>query len=154
MKLRTLFFILLIASLTSNAQDPDFSQFFASPLTLNPALTGKFGGSLRAAGNYRNQWPSIYNAYTTATISVDGGILKNTIPEFDQFGIGIMAFTDKSGNGVAVPASRDEDPSLGPRDRDVEDRRELPGLVDEPELDQRSDRPPRSLPRGRRSLAA
>lgn len=100
MKLRTLFFILLIASLTTKAQDPNFSQFFASPLTLNPALTGKFDGSLRAAGNYRNQWPSIYNAYTTATISVDGGILKNTIPEFDQFGIGIMAFTDKSGNGV------------------------------------------------------
>ena len=27
---------------TAQAQDPGFSQFFASPLTLNPALTGKF----------------------------------------------------------------------------------------------------------------
>jgi hypothetical protein len=35
------------------AQDPNFSQFFASPLTLNPALTGKFDGSFRLAGNYR-----------------------------------------------------------------------------------------------------
>ncbi|HNA97235.1 MAG TPA: type IX secretion system membrane protein PorP/SprF, partial [Chitinophagaceae bacterium] len=43
----------------SNAQDPNFSQFFASPLTLNPALTGKFDGTFRVAGNFRNQWPTI-----------------------------------------------------------------------------------------------
>src|ERR671926_1161622 len=83
----------------ATAQDPNFSQFFASPLTLNPALTGKFNGDLRVAGNYRNQWPTINNAYTTYTLSADGGILKSRIPEFDQFGIGIMAFSDKSGNG-------------------------------------------------------
>ncbi len=82
------------------AQDPNFSQFFASPLTLNPALTGKFDGVFRVAGNYRNQWPTINNAFTTATISMDAGILRNTIPDYDQFGVGIMAFTDKSGNGV------------------------------------------------------
>jgi len=84
----------------SKAQDPNFSQFFASPLTLNPALTGKFEGILRVAGNYRNQWPTINNAYTTYTASVDAGILKSNIPEFDQFGIGVLAFSDKSGNGV------------------------------------------------------
>jgi len=86
--------------LSAGAQDPNFSQFFASPLTLNPALTGKFDGTVRIAGNYRNQWPTINNAFTTATVSVDAGILKNSIPQNDQFGIGIMALTDKSGNGV------------------------------------------------------
>lgn len=91
---------LLGLSLFSKAQDPNFSQFFASPLTLNPALTGKFDGSFRVAGNYRNQWPTINNAFTTATASIDASILKNTIPEFDQLGIGVMAFTDKSGNGT------------------------------------------------------
>jgi type IX secretion system PorP/SprF family membrane protein len=94
----TIFFLVFCVSV--KAQDPNFSQFFASPLTLNPALTGKFDGSFRVAGNYRNQWPSINNAFTTATISVDGSILKNRIPEFDQFGFGAMAFTDKSGNGI------------------------------------------------------
>lgn len=84
------------------AQDPNFSQFFASPLTLNPALTGKFDGDFRVAGNYRNQWPAFNNAYTTSTLSLDFGILKNSIPETDQFGIGIMAFTDKSGNQGAL----------------------------------------------------
>ncbi len=84
----------------SNAQDPNFSQFFASPLTLNPALTGKFDGVYRIAGNFRNQWPTINNAFVTKTASIDFGILKNQIPETDQFGVGIMGFTDRSGNGV------------------------------------------------------
>lgn len=84
----------------SNAQDPNFSQFFASPLTLNPALTGKFDGDYRFAINYRNQWPSISNAYTTGTASFDMGILKNRIPEYDQFGIGVMGFTDRAGDGA------------------------------------------------------
>jgi type IX secretion system PorP/SprF family membrane protein len=92
--------LILMAACNSHAQDPNFSQFFASPLTLNPALTGKFDGVFRVAGNYRNQWPSINNAFVTATASVDASILKNRIPEFDQFGVGVMAFTDKSGNGV------------------------------------------------------
>ncbi len=91
---------ILFGVLSANAQDPNFSQFFASPLTLNPALTGKFDGTYRVAGNYRNQWPTINNAYTTATVSFDAGILRNRIPEVDQFGVGIMAFTDKSGNGA------------------------------------------------------
>ncbi len=86
--------------LNVQAQDPNFSQFFASPLTLNPALTGKFDGVYRVAGNYRNQWPTINNAFTTTTASVDMGILKKQIPEYDQFGIGFMGFSDKSGNGV------------------------------------------------------
>jgi type IX secretion system PorP/SprF family membrane protein len=83
----------------STAQDPNFSQFFASPITLNPALTGKFDGVYRFAANYRNQWPSINNAYTTATASFDMGILKDRIPDYDQFGIGFMGFTDRAGEG-------------------------------------------------------
>lgn len=92
--------ILCLLGLCVTAQDPNFSQFFASPLTLNPALTGKFNGGLRVAGNYRNQWPTINNAFTTYTVSVDGSILKNNIPEIDQFGVGVLAFSDQSGNGI------------------------------------------------------
>lgn len=100
MRNTVLLLLFVCACLAARAQDPNFSQFFASPLTLNPALTGKFSGTVRAAGNYRNQWPSINNAYTTYTASVDAGILKNNIPEFDQFGVGVLGFSDKSGNGV------------------------------------------------------
>jgi len=84
----------------STAQDPNFSQFFASPLTLNPALTGKFDGVYRFAMNYRNQWPTISRAYTTGTASFDMGIMKNRIPEYDQFGVGVMVFGDQAGGGA------------------------------------------------------
>ncbi len=86
----------------STAQDPNFSQFFASPLTLNPAMTGKFDGTFRVAGNYRNQWPTINNAFVTKTVSADFGILKNRVPEIDQFGVGVLGFTDRAGDGVLV----------------------------------------------------
>jgi len=82
------------------AQDPGFSQFFASPLSLNPALTGKFNGVLRVAGNYRNQWPTISNAFITSTISVDAPILRNKLPENDTWGLGVMAMTDKTAGGI------------------------------------------------------
>ena len=41
----TIFFIMLAGNLI--AQDPHFSQFFSSPMTLNPAFTGKFDGVSR-----------------------------------------------------------------------------------------------------------
>ena len=86
----------------SNAQDPNFSQFFASPLTLNPALTGKFDGVYRIAGNFRNQWPTILNAYETKTASIDFGILKNRLADVDKLGVGILGVTDRAGDGVLV----------------------------------------------------
>ena len=92
--------VLLTVAFAAGAQDPHFSQFFASPLTLNPALTGKFDGNLRVAGNYRNQWPAFNNVYTTSTLSVDFSILNKIIPENDTWGIGIIALTDKAAGGV------------------------------------------------------
>ena len=92
--------ILVNLSLLTSAQDPHFSQFFASPLTLNPAFTGKFDGTLRVAGNYRNQWPAFSNVYTTSTLSVDFDILKNRLPYNDTWGVGVLALTDKAGGGV------------------------------------------------------
>ena len=97
----TLFINVTLVSATI-AQDPNFSQFFASPLTLNPALTGKFDGLYRVAGNYRNQWPTFNNAFITSTASIDMSILRNRISELDRFGVGVMGFTDRSGNGVLL----------------------------------------------------
>jgi type IX secretion system PorP/SprF family membrane protein len=82
------------------AQDPNFSQFFVSPLTLNPALTGKFNGDVRVAGNYRDQWPDISKAFVTSTISVDLPILRGRLSDLDTWGVGLMAMTDKTANGV------------------------------------------------------
>src|SRR6187549_3455021 len=96
-------FILTVAvfvSFFAQAQDPHFSQFFASPLTLNPAFTGKFDGQFRLAANHRDQWPSIPKAYVTTSASVDFGLLKSKIPEGDVFGIGISALSDQSADAA------------------------------------------------------
>src|SRR3954452_25468987 len=100
--MRTIFSILgfLFLVVTANAQDPHFSQFFASPLTLNPALTGKFDGNLRVAGNYRNQWPTINRAFTTTTVSVDFPIMRNHIAPTDTWGLGVMGYSDQSANSA------------------------------------------------------
>lgn len=95
--------LLILLFLITNAgfsQDPNFSQFFVSPLTLNPALTGKFNGDFRVAGNYRDQWPEISKAFITSTISFDAPILRGQLSELDTWGVGIMAMTDKTANGV------------------------------------------------------
>lgn len=84
----------------AKAQDPNFSQFFVSPLTLNPALTGKFNGDFRIAGNYRDQWPSISKAFITSTVSFDLPILRASISELDTWGVGVLAMTDKTANGI------------------------------------------------------
>lgn len=82
------------------AQDPHFSQFFASPLTLNPAFTGKFDGVWRLSANHRDQWPSIPKAYVTSSASIDFGILRSKIPESDILGIGISGVVDASANNI------------------------------------------------------
>src|SRR5260221_14329455 len=56
---------LLLAGNSIHAPDPGFSQFFSSPLTLNPALTGKFNGVVRAAGNHRHQRTAIKQSLIT-----------------------------------------------------------------------------------------
>ena len=101
-KIFSTLFVSLGLVAVATAQDPNFSQFFSSPLTLNPALTGKFDGSYRVAGNYRNQWPTINNAFVTKTASIDFGVMKNKIADIDQMGIGFLGVTDRAGDGVLV----------------------------------------------------
>ena len=93
--------LIILAAFASScvlAQDPHFSQFFASPLTLNPAFTGKFDGQWRLAVNHRDQWPSIPKAYVTTSGSFDFGIMKDKLPAGDVFGVGISGLSDASSN--------------------------------------------------------
>ena len=81
----------------SYAQDPHFSQFYSSPLTLNPAMTGMFSGETRLAMTYRNQWKSVSTPFTTATVAADFQLMNDRIDK-DVFGIGIMGMVDQSNN--------------------------------------------------------
>jgi type IX secretion system PorP/SprF family membrane protein len=91
---------LLIAG-SATAQDVHFTQYFTSPLTLNPALTGLVQCDVRAAANYRSQWASVSaNPYITGTVSFDMATMKHKLREGDALGIGVLGMYDRSGLGA------------------------------------------------------
>lgn len=98
MKKLILFIAVLLVHEYSYAQDPHFSQFFASPLTINPANTGNFSGTIRAALNSRTQLPEFNNPYATKTLSIDAPVLKKYIKEDDKLSLGLLILSDQSGN--------------------------------------------------------
>ncbi len=93
--LLSLSLMLLLASATF-AQDIHFSQFYMSPLNLNPAMTGVMNCNHRLVANYRNQWSSILknNAYNTYSASYDQ---KIPVGRYDYFGAGGTLWGDKAG---------------------------------------------------------
>jgi type IX secretion system PorP/SprF family membrane protein len=92
--------LLGFVALSAQAQDVHFTQYFTSPLTLNPANTGLVNCDYRVAGNYRSQWASINSKpYTTATGSYDMALLKGKLGG-DALGAGIMYMYDQSGTGA------------------------------------------------------
>ena len=93
---------LLLAVLETQAQDPHFSQYFSSPLTINPANTGNSYGKGRLVMNYRNQWQGIGNPYLTGTISYDGEILKDKVGAGNRLALGVMGMYDKTADGGLV----------------------------------------------------
>ncbi len=92
--LRILFFILPLGLFS---QDIHFSQFYMSPLNLNPALTGVMNCKMRFIANYRNQWAPILktNAFNTFNASFDQ---KIPVSRYDYFGFGGTFWGDKAGS--------------------------------------------------------
>ncbi|MDN5214360.1 type IX secretion system membrane protein PorP/SprF [Fulvivirgaceae bacterium BMA12] len=82
--------VVVISGETASAQDPQFSQFYAAPLYLNPAFTGATGQA-RVGLNYRNQWPSIPASFVTSAAYFDYYL--------DQYnsGVGLLISTDREG---------------------------------------------------------
>lgn len=81
------------------SQDPHFSQYFSSPLTLNPANTGNFEGPGRLSMNFRNQWQGLGNPYITGTGSFDTEIFKKKAGKGNRFAFGILGLYDKTTAG-------------------------------------------------------
>lgn len=81
------------------AQDPHFSQYFASPLTQNPANTGSFEGEHRIATNFRQQSLGSGNLFRTATVSWDTKLLTAS-DERSNWAVGLLALTDQSSAGA------------------------------------------------------
>jgi type IX secretion system PorP/SprF family membrane protein len=89
---RFFIFTLLILGFQApvTAQDPQFSQFYAAPLYLNPAFAGSTGQA-RAGINYRNQWPAIDANFTTMSLYGDYYI------EDKKSGVGFLLSRDMEG---------------------------------------------------------
>jgi len=86
-------FCLLIVN-QGNAQDPQFSQFYAAPLYLNPAFTGS-ALQARLGINYRNQWPQISEA------------------NFETFAFYFDTYLNEYNSGVGLLVTRDQEGFAG-----------------------------------------
>ncbi len=97
--MRWLFCVVLFAVIGGlKAQDQHFSQFFASPLTLNPALTGLYEGRYRVSFIYRDQWASVLDSpYSTFSGAADFRYFVNPKKRAykDAFGVGVLFYSDR-----------------------------------------------------------
>lgn len=91
------FLLLFVFVLPTQAQDVHFSQFYASPLTLNPAMTGFMSNCHRVSINYRNQYPELY-AYNNFAVSYDAALMRGMMRN-DFAGAGILFYNDRQGDG-------------------------------------------------------
>jgi type IX secretion system PorP/SprF family membrane protein len=89
-----LLFIMLIAldAIELTAQDPQFSQFYATPLYTSPSYAGTVKKSRLMMDN-RIQWASLPQAYTTYSIAGDHNYQKR------NFGVGFVFTRDVAGEG-------------------------------------------------------
>lgn len=75
------------------AQDPQFSQYYAAPLYLNPGFTGATQAH-RLVANHRLQWPNLPQVFATYAFSYD--YYKSDL----RSGFGFLATTDLAGSAA------------------------------------------------------
>jgi len=88
----------LLAPFMAAAQDPQFTQFYANPLYLNPAFAGT-ARCPRVVLNYRNQWPALSGTFVTTSASYDQdvrGIMG---------GLGLLVTNDQAGKGTLTTST-------------------------------------------------
>ncbi|MFN8310369.1 MAG: PorP/SprF family type IX secretion system membrane protein [Chitinophagales bacterium] len=90
-----------VAQSVGGATDPHFSQFYAAPLLLNPALTGAMSCNYRLTAIFRGQWGSVLRdeatpMFQTPSASIDFRT-NRAFGQKDAFGIGFAFMNDKAG---------------------------------------------------------
>jgi len=79
-------------------QDIHFSNFYNTPLIINPANTGNYIGNWRIISNYRDQGGSDYGEYKTSTVAFDMPIYY-----YKQMGsIGLILINDNSADNTLL----------------------------------------------------
>lgn len=90
----------IICSFFAVAQDPHFTQFYAAPLTVNPAYAGLFDGQIRAVCNFRQQWISAVNPIKTTAVQLDAKVGKEDDDENKPLSLGLLFLNDNTMKGV------------------------------------------------------
>jgi len=92
MRRRLTIFVFLFSLITNYlyAQDLQLTQFYASPIYLNPAFTGANSDS-RLATTYRNQWAALPGSFTSFLMSYDYYVSEL------HSGVGLLLTSDKAG---------------------------------------------------------
>lgn len=90
----TAVFILFFVTISNVfGQDPEFTQFYANPLYLNPAFAGT-NLCPRVSLNFRDQWPGISGSFITSSFSYDQHV--NPLAG----GLGLIVMNDIAGEGT------------------------------------------------------
>lgn len=94
-----LFLLTFIATNKLAAQDLFFSQYYAQPVLLNPALAGTMEGTFRANMAYRQQWgPVLDKPFKTFAASMDTKLkFGKNFNNRDYFGGGLVLTHDNLG---------------------------------------------------------
>ncbi len=97
MSVLTMLSLPMLVSSPCFSQEVDFDRFEALPLNYNPALTGDFDGSWRAAVMYKNQWTSEF-PFKSYAFSFDMPYyMKN-----EKFSFGIVAVHDDAYDAFSI----------------------------------------------------
>jgi type IX secretion system PorP/SprF family membrane protein len=84
---------LFTAFLATAQVDPHFSQYYAYPGFVNPALTGVIDGDYRVTAMYRSQWGNMNGGFKTPGVAADFHTGKNV-------NLGVNVMNQSAGNGV------------------------------------------------------
>lgn len=79
-----------------NAQDLHFSQFYHSPLNLNPALAGIYSGDIRFVANYNSQWENVPVDYMTFSAAAEKKFYYEGLKS-SYFAVGLLFDYDVAG---------------------------------------------------------
>lgn len=86
-----------LSAIQVDGQDIHFSHIHASPISLNPAMTGMFDdGNVRFIANSRMQWNNFTKGYKTVAGSVDAKLFQ--LDPSSILGGGMQLYSDKAGD--------------------------------------------------------
>lgn len=88
----------MTVAVAAKAQDIHFSQYFAAPQVVNPALSGAFAGDYRFGLNYRTQWFSVTVPYRTFDLYGELSPWRSSTSG-QYVSLGALLLADRAGDG-------------------------------------------------------